>query len=173
MNNFPDGEFACIVADPPWPVKVTGAMAGRHKGPRELPYKTMSVDAIAALPVRSISRSGTHLWLWTTNRFLRDAFDVAEAWGFRNLTTVTWVKPSGYGPYFASTTQHVLFGYRERCIFPHARYRPTHFVANPKRHSEKPDAFYDLARDISPAPRIELFARRAIDGFAAWGDEAP
>lgn len=173
MTALPTGQYACIVADPPWPVKVTGAMAGRHKGPRALPYETMSVDAIKALPVQSIAAPNAHLWLWTTNRFLRPAFDVMAAWGFTNLTTVTWVKPSGYGPWFASTTQHVLFGYHGECRFPLGRFKPTHFTATPRRHSEKPDVFYELVREVSPGPRIELFARRAIEGFDAWGDEAP
>lgn len=170
---FPEGKYACIVADPPWPVRVTGAMKGRHSAARTLPYETMSIGEIADLPVESLAALGAHLWLWTTNGFLRDAFDVMGTWGFRNLTTVTWVKPSGYGPYFASTTQHVLFGYRGKCTFPLGRYKPTHFDAVPRRHSEKPDEFYSLVRSISPGPRIELFARRAIDGFEAWGDEAP
>lgn len=170
---FPQGSYSCIVADPPWPVVVTGAMRGRHSAARVLPYSTMTVEEIVDLPVQSLASDGSHLWLWTTNRFLHDAFEVMDAWGFRNLSTVTWVKPSGYGPYFATTTQHVLFGYRDKCVFPLGRYKPTHFFANPKRHSEKPDEFYDLVRSISPGPRVELFARRSLDGFEAWGDEAP
>ena len=91
MIELPAGPFACIVADPPWPVKVTGAMKGRHAGARELPYETMTVDEIAALPVDEIAAEGAHCWLWTTNGFLRAAFDVMDAWGFKYLTTVTWV----------------------------------------------------------------------------------
>lgn len=171
--NLPTGKYKCIIADPPWPLKPTGAMKGKHTGPRVLPYQTMAVDEIAAMPVESLAEDAAHLWLWTTNRFLPDAFNVMRAWGFTNLATVTWVKPSGYGPYFASTTQHVLFGYYKHCRFPLGRYKPTHFMAAPKRHSEKPDVFYDLVRQISSAPRVELFARRAIDGFDRWGNEAP
>ena len=172
VSVLPDGPFSCIVADPPWPVKVTGKMA-RHSAPRELPYKTMTVEQIAALPVGDVAGEGAHCWLWTTNGFLRPAFDVMEAWGFKYLTTVTWVKPSGYGPWFVSTTQHVLFGYKGKCRFPLGRYKPTHFTATPRRHSEKPDEFYDLAREVSPGPRLDMFNRRQIDGFEGWGDESP
>lgn len=172
--NLPQGQYACIVADPPWPVKMTGKMKGRHSGASDLPYETMTVDEIGRLPVQDMASIGAHLWLWTTNGFLRAAFEVMEAWGFKYLTTVTWVKPSGYGPWFASTTQHVLFGYREKCIFPLGRYKPTHFHASPRRkHSRKPDEFYDLVRAISPEPRIDLFNRREIDGFEGWGFESP
>ena len=166
-------QYQTIVADPPWPVKMSGKMA-LHSAARALPYETMTVEEIAALPVQEIAADGAHLWLWTTNGFLRAAFDVMEAWGFRYLTTVTWVKPSGYGPWFASTTQHVLFGYRGKCVFPLGRYKPTHFTASPRRkHSRKPDEFYDLVRSISPEPRIDLFNRREIDGFTGWGDQSP
>lgn len=152
---------------------MTGAFKRRENHAESLPYETMSLQEIKELPTSGIADDACHLWLWTTNAFLRDAFDVMAAWGFNYLTTVTWAKPSGLGAWFASTTQHCLFGYYKRCVFPLARYRPTHFLATPKRHSQKPDEFYDLARSISPEPRIDLFNRRLISGFKGWGDESP
>lgn len=169
---FPSGRYRCIVIDPPWAQPMVGRYAvARHSRPNALPYETMTLPEIAALPVERLAEEGAHLWLWTTNRFLRPAFDLLDGWGFTYLQTVTWVKPSGLGAWFANTTQHVLMAYYQRCIFPAARYRPTHFQATPRRHSEKPNTFYDLARAVSPGPRIELFARRGILGFEAWGDE--
>lgn len=174
MNNFPTARYRCIVADPPWPQRTVGHWSDpRHTARPALPYTVMSLAEIAALPVVDIAEEGAHLWLWTTNSHLRDAFDVLEAWGFTYLTTVTWTKPSGFGAWFANTTQHALMGYRGRCVFPLGRYKPTHFRATPGRHSEKPDAFYALVRSISPGPRIDLFNRRRIEGFEGWGDEAP
>jgi len=67
------------VADPPWPQKTVGRFKGKHKGPASLPYETMPVRDIAALSVATLADSGAHLWLWTTNSHLRDAFDVMEA----------------------------------------------------------------------------------------------
>ena len=173
--SLPDGQFSTIVADPPWPVKMIGRSRQRPARSLGLPYETMSIDEIKAMPVADIAEIGAHLWLWTTNGFLRDAFDVMEAWGFKYLTTVTWVKPNGVGAWFQSRTQHVLFGYREKCVFPLGRYKPTYFTATPLRgqHSRKPDEFYDLVREVSPGPRIDLFNRRHIDGFEGWGDESP
>jgi N6-adenosine-specific RNA methylase IME4 len=133
----------------------------------------MPVEAIKALPVESIAGDQAHLWLWTTNQFLRAAFDVLDAWGFKYLATVTWVKPSGLGAWFANTTQHCLFGYYGKCHFPLARYKPTHFLATPRRHSAKPEEFYNLVRSISPGPRLDMFNRRVLEGFTGWGDESP
>lgn len=40
------------------------------------------------------------------------------------------------------------------------------------KHSEKPEAFLDLVEQVSPAPRVELFARRDRLGWDTWGDES-
>ncbi len=166
----PDLRYRCIVADPPWPERMLGRYR-RYRRPDTLPYPTMPIDLIKRLPVGEYAEDDAHLWLWTTNSHLRAAFDVMEAWGFKYLTTITWTKPSGFGNYFASTTQHCLFGYRERCRFPLRRWAPTHFAAAPRRHSEKPEAFYELAESVSPGPRLELFARRARLGWTTLGNE--
>lgn len=47
-----------------------------------LPYPTMDIEDIKALPVREIADGNSILWLWTANTHLRVAFDVVEAWGF-------------------------------------------------------------------------------------------
>jgi N6-adenosine-specific RNA methylase IME4 len=164
-------KYRTIVADPPWAQQTVGKFRGKHSAPPKLPYPTMSLDAIMALPVADFAAPDAHLWLWTTNAHLADAFDVLRAWGFAYLTTITWVKPSGFGAWFASTTQHCLFGYRDKCVFPGRRYAPTHFHAAPKRHSAKPEQFYQLAEEVSAPARLELFARRPRLGWDVWGNE--
>jgi len=165
-------QYRTIVCDPPWAQPLVGCYTRRRLGrARVLPYPTMTLDAIKALPVETLAAPGAHLWLWTTNAFLAPAFEVMKAWGFTYLTTVTWVKPSGCGAWFAGTTQHCLFGYYQRCKFEGRRYAPTHFHAAPKRHSQKPEQFYGLVEEVSAAPRLELFARRHRLGFDVWGDE--
>jgi hypothetical protein len=41
-----------------------------------------------------------------------------------------------------------------------------------KIHSAKPEAFLDLVEQLSPGPRLELFARRQRLGWDTWGNEA-
>jgi N6-adenosine-specific RNA methylase IME4 len=72
--------YRCIVADPPWPQKGAGALVGRRGfgdatgASKPLPYPTMSVPEIAALPVGDLAHpEGAICWMWTTNGFLPHA----------------------------------------------------------------------------------------------------
>lgn len=101
--------YATIVADPPWHYDARVIEWG-HAEP--MPYSTMSLREIANLPIRDLSAPGSHLYLWTTNRYLDAAFSVARVWGFDPVTALVWCKePHGLGPggRFAITTEFVLF----------------------------------------------------------------
>jgi len=164
--------FRCIVADPPWAQGLTGGWKRRPNSAKALPYPTMTVDQIKALPVGDAAEPDAHLWLWTTNAFLEDGFAVMRAWGFRYLAPIHWVKPSGLGNYFIHRTQTILFGYRKTCRFPARRYAPNIITTgNPARHSEKPEEAFALIEAVSPGPRLELFARRLREGWTVWGNE--
>ena len=173
--------YMTILADPPWRITTSGRRSskrarGGHGG--RLPYPTMSLNDIKALPVGAWAGEGAHLWLWTTNEFLRSGFDVMEAWGFKYLAPVHWVKPSGIWNWFVHRTQTILFGYKERCRFPLARYAPNLIeTSDPVAHSAKPDATYAYIERISQGPRLEVFARPWTPlfpkrtGWDVWGNE--
>ena len=165
-------KYLTILADPPWAQKMMGKRRGHEERRLVLSYPTMTVEQIKGLPIKDIADDGCHLWLWTTNQFLRQGFDVVDAWGFKYLAPITWVKPNGLGNYFVHRTQTILFGYKQHCRFPLARYKPTVVEASyPFPHSTKPQLFYDLIESISPAPRIELFSRARRFGWDCWGNE--
>ena len=166
--------YRTILADPPWPLQMSGKYkTAKNQRPERIPYPTMTVDEIETIDVASLADSGCHLWLWTTNQFLEAGFRVMRAWGFKYLAPIHWIKPSGIGNYFVHRTQTVLFGYRQKCLFPLRRYAPNvlEIGTDPKRHSEKPDETYELIESISPGPRLEMFARRSRPGWDVWGNE--
>jgi N6-adenosine-specific RNA methylase IME4 len=171
--------FRTLLIDPPWPQTMRSPRNRKREGnlPPTLPYPTMSLAAIKALPVQDLADTGAHLWLWTTNQFLRDGFDCMTAWGFKYLAPITWRKPSGMGNYFIHVTQTVLFGYHRRCEFNADRYLPTYFEGLPQGHSGKPVESYRLIERISDPARLELFARpwtpliTARPGWHVWGNE--
>ena len=174
ITDFPNSTYKCILADPPWPISMAGQRKRIKEGkkPDALPYKTMSIDDICSLSVSDISDGDCHLWLWTTNQSLEDGFRVMREWGFKYLAPIHAIKPTGMGNWFVHRTQTILFGYKEKCKFPLSRYQPNIIrLGNPRKHSEKADITYRYIEAISPGPRIELFARRKIDGWDCWGDE--
>lgn len=164
------GDYATVVADPPWQYdnKATRGAAEDH-------YPTMSIDELCELPVSEWATEQAHLYLWTTNGFLREAFDVLDAWGFKYKTTLVWVKPQiGLGNYFRSSTEYVLFGVRGGLRTLDSNQR-NWFEAKRGRHSKKPAFFFDLVERVSPGPFLEMFAReRRLSEFqwGYWGNEA-
>jgi len=157
--------FVTVVADPPWQYGNTAT-----RGAAEDHYATMTIEALCALDVPAADAA--HLYLWTTNGFLREAFTVMESWGFTYKTLLTWVKPQiGMGNYFRSCTEHVLFGTRGG-LPTNDRTLRNHFEAPRGRHSAKPDSFYDLVEKASNGPFLDMFARRRRLGWSTWGNES-
>lgn len=187
-----DQRFRTVLADPPWPYRSPRAVVGNGgRGAQNgtaadiiqadvtQHYNVMSLEEIKSLPVRSLVANNAHLYLWTTNSFVREAHDVARSWGFEPKTIITWVKtrhdqphaPSmRTGYWFRSATEHVVFAVRGklRLTGPAA---PTAFHSPRLPHSVKPDSFYTLVEEQSPGPYLELFARRSRYGWERWGNE--
>lgn len=162
--------YATIVADPPWNYEQGGPPTGW--GPlRPPPYSSMTVDEIAAMEVCDLAAADAHLYLWTTNRYLRDAFTIAERWGFKHSQTLTWCKsPRGIGPggAFSNTTEFVLFCRRGSLPYV-GRWDRTWWEFPRGPHSAKPPAFMDVVEHASPGPYVELFARQPRLGWDHWG----
>jgi N6-adenosine-specific RNA methylase IME4 len=172
-------KYRTIVVDPPWEYARTGvtfheAEGGQFTG-HGLPYSTMSVEEIARLPVLDLSdASGCHLYLWTTQRYLPGAFHIAAGWGFTYSSTLVWCKAArgwNVGGTFPSTTEFVIFARRGQLPALHRADRQ--WWEWPRgEHSAKPEAFMDLVEQVSPGPRLEMFARRQRLGWDTWGNEA-
>lgn len=105
---------------------------------------------------------------------------VAEAWGFRVVGEIVWEKPNlGFGTLPRACHEVLLLGVRggwvidgPRNIRSVQRWPQPYGTNHGKTHSAKPDAAMDLAEVIGPAPRLELFSRRARLGWDTWGDQA-
>lgn len=163
------GLFQTIVIDPPWDWGDEGDV--NQFGRAKPDYHTMPIEEIERLPVGEIADENCHLYLWVTNRSLPKAFRLIDAWGFRYITCLTWVKPSiGMGNYFRGSTEQVLF-----CVKgsqPLKRHDAgTHFEApRGDKHSAKPDEFYSLVESCSYAPYIDIFGRANRAGWSVWGE---
>lgn len=144
---------------------------------RPLPYPTMSLDEIEALPVRDLADDVAHLYVWTINRYVERTYTIARAWGFRPSALLVWAKTPrglGGGGHYVNTTEYVLFARRGIEGSNPTRRHPTTWWNWPRgEHSAKPDAFLDIVEEVSPGPYAELFSRRPRFGWHyPIGDQA-
>lgn len=177
----PSGGYSTIVIDPPWQYgkwgKASIAPCGSCYEPQDsvIPYKTMTVGEIAAMPIGNIAAINCELYLWATQKYLPSAFDLIKGWGFKYCQILTWCKRpkgTGQGGLYCPTTEFLILGRRGRMPAGKKRIDTTWWkVKRPMKHSEKPELFQDIIETQSNEPRIELFARRERAGWVVWGDE--
>jgi N6-adenosine-specific RNA methylase IME4/transposase-like protein len=163
-------KYATIVIDPPWD---WGDEGDQDQLGRARPdYSTMTIEQLEKLDVGGLADDDCHIYLWITNRSLPKGFRLLEAWGFRYITAITWVKPHfGMGNYFRGQTEHVLFGVKGSQPLKRKDVG-TVFEADrgPAGHSSKPPAFLELVESCSPGPFLEMFSRSSRPGWVAWGE---
>lgn len=163
------GRFHVIVADPPWAYE---KRAGDITHRADLPYPSMTTEAICNLQVSDRCEPDCILWLWTTNAFMRGAFSVIDAWGFQEKTILTWVKDRmGTGDWLRGQTEHCIMAVRGRPIVQLTN--QTTVLHGPLReHSRKPEQFYRMVDELCPGTKLEMFSRQARPGWACWGAES-
>ena len=164
--------YSVILADPPWPSVSTGPRDNAADN-----YKLMTLVEICRVPVPAAENCA--LFLWARSPALPEAFQVMAAWGFRYVTVAfVWEKVSlrgeprwGIGLYTRPSFELCLLGLRGKMEVK------SHGVGQGIRtrrgqHSRKPNEQYDLIeRLFGDLPRIELFARRGVVGWDAWGNQ--
>lgn len=159
--------FETVLADPPTLLGQLGDRGAiRH-------YPLMSNEEIKAMgpAIAKHTTEDGHCWLWVTNATLRDGYDVLEAWGYTPRSILTWAKSHlGLGMYLRNSTEHILLGTKGKApvLF---RGQGTWLFAPQQDHSHKPEEVHEIIRRVSPAPRLELFARRPYPGWSVWGNE--
>ena len=172
---LPKKKYQIIYADPPWPERGAGKIVrGAQKH-----YQLMKVESICELPIYLIADQNCHLYMWVTNNFLPGGLKVVDAWGFRYITMVTWVKDRiGLGQYFRGQTEHCLFAVKG--MLPYLvkegkrAQHPTFFSAPKSKHSAKPEKMRRIIDHVSGCAerrKIELFARGLAEGWDVWGNE--
>lgn len=210
MNNK---QYQVIVIDPPWPssgypsggstsrrrvewsakgcCKRTRDVNGGHLCSRaptniQFDYDTMSIAELANLEL-PLADDG-FVFLWTINSFIRDAYDLLDAWRLRFRFMGTWVKPNGPKPvgYPTYNSEWYLCASQGKPIFTDTKqFRAANLWDSPRnpnaastgwgrqiRNCTKPEDFYKLLLRVTDGPRLDMFNRRPIAGFDTWGNEA-
>ena len=181
-----EGPFRVIVCDPPWKYDARGE-DDTHRAAN--PYPSMTIDEIKALDVGARAHENCVLWLWTTNAHLEAAFEIIEAWGFTYRTMLTWVKDRfGTGTWLRGQTEHCLIALDDltepppiggQCLMA-SRGKPVITLTNQstvlfapmRKHSQKPDEFYQLVESLCPGNKLEMFSRQQREGWVGHGNES-
>lgn len=183
-------KFNVIVADPAWGfddgLKNMGDDVKRSASSQ---YKTMSAAQVANLPVRDVvDPSGCLLALWVPGSMLEDGLMVMHAWGFSLKQTWVWVKLKkdykkeedwnnstrvGMGRLFRQSHEIALICTSGKSVYPllqnHSQ-RSVSFDLN-VGHSCKPSTLQRRLEVMFPtASKLELFARRPLNGWHVLGD---
>ncbi len=185
------GRFQIIYADPAWQYRNKTIRGGA-----EHHYGTMSLEKICALQISKLAADDAALFLWVTWPCLEDAFKVITAWGFTYKNCAfDWIKTTkdnnpamGLGHWSRGNSEPCLLATRGKPKRVSADVRQPiiddHFTADELAdhllacqrgaHSVKPPETRDrIVKLLGDVPRIELFARQRVPGWAAWGNELP
>ena len=173
--NLDSKKYQIIYADPPWKYS---DRSKSHGGGAESHYPVMAEDDICAIPIPSEDNSV--LLLWATYPQLEVAMRVIKAWGFIYKTCAfTWVKVTdrnaplmGMGRYTRSNPEIVLLGIKGNGVKRiNTNIRNDQYFPR-REHSRKPAEFRGLIVSLfGDLPKIELFARRKVEGWDCWGNE--
>jgi N6-adenosine-specific RNA methylase IME4 len=146
---LPTGElFSTLVIDPPWDE------LGRR------------AEALWDLPIPAICAKNAHVYLCVTNKNLEQGFELLRLWGLRYASCLTWCKSSSEeGPYYQSSTEHILFGVRGNLELTRNDVGTWFQWPWGSIHSEKPDRLYELVMSCSPGPYAVLFSRKHRPGW--------
>jgi N6-adenosine-specific RNA methylase IME4 len=164
-------KFKTILIDPPSDKQQTGGGRGAVEH-----YDLLPFDRLKELPVPQLAEDNAHLYLWSTNAFLEESFQLVRHWGFTPKSILTWVKPRiGLGHTLRNATEQLLFATRGKAPVLY-KGQPTWTFAPLQDHSHKPEEQFAIIERLSPGPYLELFARRrppSDKDWSVWGNELP
>jgi N6-adenosine-specific RNA methylase IME4 len=163
---LPPGTFEVIVIDPPWPYGTEYDPDGRRAAN---PYPEMSLEEITNIKLPATS--DCVLWLWTTHKFMRYSFGILDAWGFRDVAIVTWVKDRmGLGSWLRSQSEFCIMAVKgSPKVFLTNQTTVIHGVM--REHSRKPDEFYAMVESLCVGRKLDYYSREARQGWEQYGNE--
>ena len=164
---LPEGKFEVIVIDPAWDYGTDKSYnPDGFRG--TAPYPTMSLQEIKAIKIPA--SDDCILWLWTTHKFIRHSFDLLDAWGFRDVSILTWVKNKmGIGKWLRSKSEYCIMAVKGKPLI-NLTNQTTVLMADAKGHSTKPTEFYDMVDKLCVGRKLDYFARKKREGWDIFGD---
>lgn len=161
----PTGKYQIIVIDPPWQYGTKYDSAGRRAAS---PYPEMTIDEIEAIEI-PYDETQCVLWLWTTNKFMHEAFHLLAAWEFEPKTILTWSKSKmGLGTWLRAKTEHCILAVKGNPVIELTN-ETTLLEGKAREHSRKPDEFYDMVDTLCIGRKLDYFSRETREGWDTYG----
>lgn len=175
-----ENRYDLIYADPPWRQSKGGKKAVRkNSSGKELEYPTLDLPEIEQI-LRSavkLTRENSVLFLWTIDKYLFQAQEIAENLGYKLHARMIWNKITGIPAAFTVRFGHeyLLYLYKGKLTpVAHNERGKIHtvFTEQAKRHSQKPKIAYEIIERLYPGlSKIELFARNKREKWDCWGND--
>lgn len=172
--------YGLIYADPPWKQSKGGKKSVRENSSgKPLDYPTCSLDEIKE-HLRLATESTTEnsiLFLWTIDKYLFEAQQIAESLGYKLHARMIWDKVTGIPAAFTVRYGHeyLLYMYKGK-LTPVAKDERgkihTVFRERVTKHSKKPNIAYEIIERLYPdLKKLEMYARETRDGWDSFGNE--
>lgn len=175
-----ENRYDLILADPPWKQSKGGKKSVRaNSSGRPLDYQVCTLEEIEEHLKAAVSLTGGNsiLFLWTIDKYLFEAQEIAERLGYKLHARLIWNKVTGIPAAFT-----VRYGHEYLLYMYKGKLRPvaleergkihTVFTERVQRHSQKPEISFDIIERLYPTEKkIELYARRPRPGWDCWGNE--
>lgn len=160
------GLYDIISVDPPWNY-------AREYDPENSrvanPYPEMNIEQIKNINLPF--NKDSILFLWTTHKFLPEAFNIVSHWGFDYKATLVWNKEKmGMGDWFRMQCEFCLFAVKGKPFWDNKIERD---IINESRrqHSRKPDMFFEMVNKICVGRKLEYFGREKREGWNVFGND--
>ena len=178
-----NNHYDLILADPPW--KQKKGQGKKNVRPlssgTELDYPVCSLDEIKEhlAQATSLCQGDSVLFLWTIDKYLFEAQQIAESLGYKLHARMIWNKVTGIPAAFTVRYGHeyLLYMYKGKLIPVATEERGkihTVFTEKVQKHSKKPEISYEIINRLYPnLKKLEMYAREERDNFDVWGNEVP
>ena len=172
--------YNLICADPPWKQSKGGKKSVRpNSSGTTLNYPVLSLSDIEEhlRQATSLTSENSILFLWTIEKYLFEAENIAKKLGYKLHSRMIWNKVTGIPAAFTIRFGHeyLLYMYKGK-LLPVAKEERgkihSVFTEQVKKHSKKPEISYEIIEKLYPnTQKLEMYAREERSGWDCWGNE--
>jgi N6-adenosine-specific RNA methylase IME4 len=164
---LPEGKFEVINIDPPWNYGTKYDPDGRRVAN---PYPEMSQQELLKMEIPSADDSV--MFLWTTQRFIWDAKELLDNWGFTYRNMIVWDKEKiGMGDLFRMQCEFCIVGIKGKPLFDNDHTNRDIIKESRREHSRKPESFYDMVEKLCVGRKLDYFSRECRQGWEVFGND--